>query len=239
MSFHEPSSDLSRLNREGARGPVEVHPHTWSVLRRSLEMAKASNGLFDIAVGGDLVARGLLPRPVGAPDPDRSATWHDIELLEDGRVRFARPLWIDLGGIAKGYAVDRAMADMALGPEAQVCVNAGGDLRVSGPASEPVRLRMTTPDTVPVVAIENGSLASSTGVARWDATRGFHLHGRTRKAIGSRTFVSVAARSCMTADALTKIVLAEGPRASRLLQSFGATAYVYTSRAGWRILGRA
>src|SRR5258705_8697225 len=46
MSFHDPESELSRLNREAGRRPQTVHPWTWAVLRRALRVAKASNGLF-------------------------------------------------------------------------------------------------------------------------------------------------------------------------------------------------
>jgi FAD:protein FMN transferase len=238
MSFHEPASDIARLNREAYTAPVAVHPHSFAVLRRAIEIAQASNGVFDIAVAGALVAQGVLPRPASAQEPDPAACWRDIELLQDDRVRFARPLWLDLGGIAKGYAVDRAMISMALGPKVQSCVNAGGDLRVSGPLPEAVRLRMTMPGAAPVVEILNGSLASSTGVARWGAARAAHLNGASRRVVGARRFVSVAAQSCMTADALTKVVLAKGPRAEGLLRRCGAVAYLYSARAGWRILGR-
>jgi thiamine biosynthesis lipoprotein len=237
MSFHEASSDVARLNREAWHGPVAVHPHTLAVLRHALEVSRNSNGVFDITVGAELVARRVLPRPPTAPEPDPEASWYDIELLRGGRVRFARPLWIDLGGIAKGYAVDHAIARMALGPEAQSCINAGGDLSVSGPAAEPIRLGLTTPKAVPVVTLHNGSLASSTGVACWGAVRGAHLDGKSRRAVGLRRFASVVAQSCMTADALTKVVLAIGSRADGILRKFGAGAYLYSPSAGWRVLG--
>src|SRR5882672_5137405 len=48
MSFHDPQSELSRVNREAGRSPQTVHPWTWAVLRRALQVAEASDGLFDI-----------------------------------------------------------------------------------------------------------------------------------------------------------------------------------------------
>ena len=80
-----------------------------------------------------LVARGHLPRPAKAPEPDGAASWRDIRLLPENRIRFRRPLWIDLGGIAKGHAVDRAVEEALRFAPFQVSVNAGGDLRVAGP----------------------------------------------------------------------------------------------------------
>src|SRR5499433_4476819 len=101
MSFHESGSDVSRLNRSALFGPLEVDPQTFEVLEWSRRFAEASEGCFDITVAAQLVDWRLLPRPVCAYAPDRQGSWRDVELLPDGTVRFRRPIWIDLGGIAK------------------------------------------------------------------------------------------------------------------------------------------
>ena len=238
MSFHETASDVSRINRAGA-GTVTVDPRTWAVLAAAQHMAEASNGVFDITVAPDLVAWGFLPRP-DAPEPDPAASWRDIALLPSNEVRLARPLWMDLGGIAKGYAVDRAFAAMGLPPEVQCSVNAGGDLRVHGPEPERILLRAPGEDgQVPVVELENAALASSSG--RDDlhdigaAQVGPHVEGGTHRGVGTRSFVSVVAQDCMTADALTKIVLALGSDADSVLKAFNATAYFHDGN--WQTLG--
>jgi thiamine biosynthesis lipoprotein len=243
MSFHEADSDISALNRDGAYKAVAVAPETYDVIRRGLDIAKASQGVFDFTVAAKLAAWGFLPRPEGAPEPDPQASWRDIELLGEQGVRFHRPLWIDLGGIAKGYAVDCAVAKVTALGAAQVCVNAGGDLRVKGPMAERVLLRTGLPgDTVPVVEIENGSLASSGGrehLKNHDGRLvGPHLHGARRAPVGTRSFVSVVAEDCIIADALTKVALARGREAEPLLRSYGATAYLHSARHGWRVIGR-
>lgn len=243
MSFHEAGSDVSALNRNAAREAVTVAPETYEVMRHGLDLAAASKGVFDFTVASELVAWGFLPRPEGAPDADPKASWRDVELLEGHRVRFHRPLWIDLGGIAKGYAVDCAVAKVTAEAATQCCVNAGGDLRVHGSTAERVLLRTgVAGDTVPVVEIENGSLASSTGrehLKRHDGRLvGPHLHGTQRGTVGTRSFVSVAAQECVMADALTKVVLARGADAEPLLRAYGATAYLHTARHGWRTIGR-
>jgi FAD:protein FMN transferase len=246
MSFHEEQSDVSRLNREALAAAVAVDAHTLTVLRRALRFAALSSGAFDVTVARELVELGLLPRPRGgcaAELPDAGASWRDIELLDDGRVRFHRPLWIDLGGIAKGYAVDQALARMApLAPELQLCVNAGGDLRVCGPAAEIVYLNApVAQDAVPIVVLENGSLASSSGLRRgpWCGQRqiGCHIHGVRRTPMGLNGFVSVLAPECLVADAFTKIVMALGVRSDHLLRGLGATAYLHDAAHGWRTLG--
>lgn len=242
MSFHESASDVSRLNREAAMTAVAVDPKTFEVLQRAQAFSERSDGLFDITTAGRLVDWGFLPKPDGAPAPDARASWRDIVLEGQNRVRFRKPLWIDLGGIAKGYAVDRAIAAMDLGPGLQVCVNAGGDLRVAGPHAEPVRLRTVLPmDAVPVVEIEDGALASSSGREHLRTSPaglvGPHVDGRRGTSVGADSFVSVAAADCLTADALTKVVLSAGAAAQPVLCHFGAIAYFYGPGAEWVTLG--
>ena len=145
MSFHEPASDLSRLNRTAARRAVAVDPSTVAVIGRAVEFAQASGGVFDPTMASRLVAWDYLPHPGGAPEPDPEADWRDIALLDRNRIRFTRPLWLDLGGIAKGYAVDRALASMDVAPSVQCTISAGGDLRVCGPRAERVLLRTDAP----------------------------------------------------------------------------------------------
>lgn len=243
MSFHEPGSDLSRLNREAAGHAVTVHAETFDVLTRAQELAAWSDGAFDATVAGRLVEWGLLPAPPGAPAPDPAAAWQDVVLEPPDRVRFRRPLWLDLGGIAKGHAVDRALERMALGPAIQVCVEAGGDLRVAGPAAQRIRLRTLqhANDPVPVLELENGALASSSGResdARHQGRRiGPHVNVHRQRSMGTRSFVSVVAERCVLADGLTKVVLARGSGAAGLLRRCGATAYLHTTRRGWRSIG--
>jgi FAD:protein FMN transferase len=240
MSFHEPDSDVSRLNRDAAREPVQVHHATYAVLSQALSLSAATHGVFDIAIAPRLVAFGLLPRPAAGPLP--CGTWRDIELLPHCRVRFRHPTWIDVGGIAKGYAVDCALAAMALPAEVQVVVNAGGDLRIAGPRAERILLRAPiSQEKAAVIELQDGSLASSSGPETRRILRGRavgpHIHGRTRMPIGTRSFATVLAADCAMADALTKVVLALGRKSEKLLVHFGATAHLYRPGQGWCALG--
>jgi thiamine biosynthesis lipoprotein len=243
MSFHEPGSDISRINRAGAGEETLVDPRTFAVLEQAGQLAAESGGVFDITVAAELVTRGFLPSPGDARAPDPAASWCDIKLTPAGSVRLRRPLWIDLGGIAKGYAVDRAAEAMALPDGAQCSINAGGDLRVSGPEAERVLLRAPRAEgaAVPVVALRNASLASSSGIddrRRAGGTMvGPHLDARRGHSVGTRSFVSVVADSCMIADGLTKIVLARRDGSGAILRKYGATAYLRDPRGNWRTLG--
>ena len=109
MSFQEGRSDVSRLNRDAPRRPVAVHPYTLEVLEWSMRLAGALLRVLRHHGRGGARRLGLLSRPESRYRPDPQGSWRDIELREDGTVRFHRPVWIDLSGIAKGYAVDRAI----------------------------------------------------------------------------------------------------------------------------------
>lgn len=243
MSFHAADSDVSRLNRCASIAPVTVHRHTAAVIRIALDVSAASEGSFDISIAPTLVQWGLLPAPMGAPAADAAANWRDIEFVDACSIRFRRPLWIDLGGIAKGYAVDTAMEQMSLGENGQGHVNAGGDVRIEGPLSEAVFLQVPghQDDEVPMIELTSGSIASSSRQMTMQhnstLSRQPHVHGVQRCAMGDDRFVSVLAKQCVVADALTKVVLADGPAAATTLRAFEARALLFDRRNGWQSFG--
>lgn len=224
LSFHDASSELSRLNGEAAHRAVEVSPMTADVVRTALQIAAASAGAFDPTIGAALVDAGHRPRPRSTSDADQAATWRDVQFEDDGRIRFARPLWLELGGIAKGYAVDRALqALQGAGADAAV-VNAGGDLALFGDTDEPIHMRDLQD---PARLIRLGTLrdGAAAGSANADDA-GAQFDGRSRKPPAVRRAATVIAPHCMIADALTKLVLCD-PIASRpVLRRYGATACV-------------
>ena len=225
MSFHDPHSELSRLNRDAARTPQTVHPWTLSVLRRALRVAEASDGLFDITVAPLLVRAGLLP---GTADASlQCGKWRHIVLMPDRKVFFARPMLLDLGGIAKGFAVDRAIHELKQAGCSQGLVNAGGDLRRFGPLPQPIHLRRRD-GLVKVAELRCGALATSAPHAkhaeRLAQPLGSIFDPRARRPWNGSGAVMVAAPSCVIADALTKVAALAGPACRPLLARFGAHA---------------
>lgn len=229
MSFHDPDSELSRLNRLAARLPQPVGARLWRVLCASLALARASGGRFDPTIGGPLVHWGQLPAPVDAVDAcDPEADWHDVLLLPGRRVRFRRPLWLDLGGIAKGYAVDRAVAALRARGIRSGTVNAGGDLRVFGDTETTVRVRDPAAPgrTLPLLRLRNGAVATSAGYFSLDnGVTALVDTGLGRSIVDGRS-ASVVAPRALWADALTKVVLADAARVRPLLRRLGAEAIV-------------
>jgi len=246
MSFQEEGSDVSRMNREAARSPVVVHPDTYYVLAWAVRLAQLSHGLFDASIGGKLVEWGMLAAPNADALPDPRVSFRDIELGSARQVFFKRPLWVDLGGIAKGYAVDRAVAALQACGIRSACVNAGGDLRIVGQEAERVAIRTARAahDVIPILEIQSGALATSCGAGSSRLHAGervsCHVSGQTRQAVDARATVSVLAGRCIIADALTKVVLADAAAAAPLLRRFRAAAHVHHPEypgSGWRRVG--
>ena len=225
MSFHDQNSELSRLNREAHRQAQIVHPWTYAVLKRALHVAELSDGLFDITVAPVLVEAGLLPRMEGSTSA--CGNWRSLELLADNRVYFAKPMLLDLGGIAKGFAVDRAIHALRRGGCTAAIVNAGGDLRRFGKERHPVYLRKST-GPVQVAELRCGAVATSSPHAilpdRLAQPIGCIIDPKQRLAWSGKGSVMVAARSCMIADSLTKVAALAGPSCQPLLDRFGAQA---------------
>ncbi len=232
MSFHDPDSELSWLNRNADGRAINVSTALWRVLSEALQLAKLSGGAFDPTVGARLVRWRILPAPQ-AQTPDHARTsWRDVRLLPGRRVRFHRPLWLDLGGIAKGYAVDLAVSILRRHRISAGVVNAGGDLRVFGPRAERVHVRH--PDQparlVPLADLSDAALATSAGYFSEKRYGGRRVNALVnpllQRPCPSRRSVSVQASTCILADALTKVVLVHGCAAEPLLRRCGASAMI-------------
>jgi thiamine biosynthesis lipoprotein len=225
MSFHRADSDLSLLNRAASQQPQSVHPWTYAVLRRAARIAVLSEGLFDMTVAPVLVAAGLLP-PIEGRAVEGS--FHDLELLPMCRVFFRRPMLLDLGGIAKGFAVDQAIHALRREGCGEGMVNAGGDLRRFGAQRELIHVR-TASGPVPLAELGCGALATSSPhrrrPGRLAQPTGAIVDPRRKRLWQGQRSVSVAARSCLLADALTKIAALAGPACQPLLARFGAQAH--------------
>ena len=237
MSFHDANSDLSRLNRSASFGPVMVDQWTYEVIAAGLRLSERSQGLFDFTVAAQLVAHGFLPVVAHALVPDWQASWRDIELCDDRRVYFRRPLWIDLGGIAKGFAVDQAVAALAANSARCGTVNAGGDLRVFGDVDQVIQVR--DPSALQRVGhtltMRNAALASSAPYFTSRRHGGRRVSPLINPRDGSSCIrsvsVSVQATDCLHADALTKVVLADPLASQKILKEYGAQALVLESTA--------
>jgi len=241
MSFHDPNSDVSLLNRCAYKRAIKINPRTWAVLARAREIAKVSGGAFDVTVAPRLVKWGFLPAADGAANLEvKQDGYRRIELLEDCAVRFREPAQLDLGGIAKGYAVDRAARALEEHGIRDYVVNAGGDLRV-GATAEAIHVRHPAcpQQLIPVGMLRTAAIATSADYFTRKKIGGRYVHaivapsgGRPAK---QRASVSVVAAECMTADALTKVAALLRERAVSVLARFDAEG-ILIDRRGARLL---
>ena len=227
MSFHDPESNVSRMNRDACSKLVRVHPWTWRVLKSGQEFSRDTDGIFDVTMAGQLVKWNYLPR--NGVRFGRGS-WRDIIFEPTGYVRFRCPLLVDLGGIAKGFAVDRAVEILKRNRVIAGIVNAGGDLRVFGSASQLVHLRHPAQPkrAAGTVRLRERAIATSGIYFARTKNRGRcvspMLNGRTGRAARDLISVTVGAANCMMADALTKVVFALREQAAPLLARYSADA---------------
>jgi thiamine biosynthesis lipoprotein len=234
MSFHATDSDVSRINQAQVGEKITINSHTATVIAAALKLCEASEGLFDIRVASQLAHWGYLP-PLETtqisvlPYQPQEIAWR---VLPENVLEKYRNDWLDLGGIAKGYAVDQAILALQGVGIQQACVNAGGDLRVIGKQALEITIRDPgAPQTMAgSVSVCNQALATSAVYfsAKRHGTQPVSalVHGGTGAALIERCSVSVRAQECLWADGLTKVVAASGDAQHPCLDLFSAEAFI-------------
>jgi thiamine biosynthesis lipoprotein len=232
MSDYLPESEISRLNRDGS---AVVSDETLAVLRKSAEVSRLSGGAFDITYAPlrelwrKAAANGKLPTPEQLQKA-RAAVGYDKLSIEGNEVRFSVPgMEVDLGGIAKGYAVDlAAQALQQAGAKAGI-VDIGHNLNLFGlPAGEKSwRVEIYPPpglQQAPIVDLPPCGVATS-----GDYARGFRvgdqwfshiIDPRTGRPVEHMSSVSIIAPDATAADGLSTAVSVMGwPRGMELVES--------------------
>ncbi|MEN8144273.1 MAG: FAD:protein FMN transferase [Gemmatimonadota bacterium] len=221
MTRFDPSSDVGRANIGAAREPVAIHAETAAVLTSALQWAELSGGRFDPCLGKAVQLWDVSGRtsPPAGTETVRFAGRGLHEQLELGSwrgsdiVRFhANDLAIDLGGIAKGRAVDMAVQALREHGVTDGFVSAGGDLYAlgnsddGGPWQTGVRSPSDPRSIVSTIGVSDRAIATSGDYEAYYDYRGRRYHHLLDPETGEprRTdlhTVTVAADDCMTADA--------------------------------------
>lgn len=224
MSFHNPNSELSQINARSHLEPVEVHDWTFAVLSIAKDIHQASNGLFDCGVGAKLQSASLLPNH---HDNERTeyGGLENLTIINSNKVSSNKPLLLDLGGIAKGFAVDKAVEALKAAGVNSGSVNAGGDLRVFGsiPRVITVRHPSNPKELVNAGTLENGAIASS-GLYYANHKVSPIINPNDMKHIQFGGSFSVLAPQCVYADALTKVIVISHNMEHSCLAKFSAQA---------------
>jgi FAD:protein FMN transferase len=226
MSPHKHDSELSRINREAAQHPVPLSGEMYMLVDKAIEYSVLSGGAFDItyAAVGQLYDYRERVRPSETQlAAARACIGHQHLLLDPQRrtLRFAREgVRIDLGGFAKGYAVDQGARILREHGIAHGIVTAGGDSHIVGdrrgrPWMIGIRHPRAEGEVVAMLPLEDTALSTSGDYERYfdaDGTRFHHLidphTGRSPTGVQS---VSILAANGLASEAFSKCVFVMGP----------------------------
>jgi thiamine biosynthesis lipoprotein len=226
MSVYKPESRLSEVNRDAANGQVEVEPELARLIARALEFSELSGGAFDVTYAsvGYLYDYRARKHPTEAEIQAAlpAINWrHVVVDLDASTVRFLRPgVRIDLGGIAKGHAVDSAIAILSARGITHATVTAGGDSRMLGDRrGRPWMVGIRHPDdrarVIARIPIEDAAISTSGDYERFFEEDGVRFHHiidpKTGKSPHGVRSVTVIAPTSTLAEGLTKSVFIMGP----------------------------
>jgi len=228
LSIYRPESEISRLNQAGTN-PVAISAETRAILAQALRVAELSGGAFDPTIGPLVRAWGFSGGrvPTAPPDAETLAAARDrvgyrfLHLEKDRASARIPGLFVDLGGIAKGYAVDGAWEQIAGRGGQHVLINLGGNMRVLGEAApgRPWRVGVRDPfdgeRIVGVMKLAPGqALATSGNYERFVTLAGRRyahiIDPRTGRPVEGMAGVTVRAPTATAADAWSTILFILG-----------------------------
>ena len=253
LSDYDPKSELRRLCATAGQGKaVRVSEELWNVLLHADTLAKRSGGAFDVTIGPVVRLWRRARRGKRIPLPDvlsehRKLLGHDLVRFDPRRrtVELLKPgMQLDLGGIAKGYAVDEALAVLGQHGVTRALVDAGGDIGLGDPPPDKpgwlIGIAPLEPDAPPRRHLWLSRVAVATSGDAWqyveiDGRRYSHLvDPRTGMGLTDHSNVTVIAPDGIMADALASAVSVLGPEKGLKLidQTRGAAALIVRTPQG-------
>jgi len=231
MSDYRPTSELMRLCQKAGGPPARVSEDLFVVLSRAQEVSRLSGGAFDVTVGPVVRLWRRARKTQQLPDPEKLAHaralvgYRNVHLDARARtVRLAREgMQLDLGGIAKGYAADAALAVLRRHGITKGLVAAGGDIAVSGapPGKKGWTIGIAPledPEQKPkrYLLLHDAAVSTSGDSEQYVEIGGKRyshiIDPRTGMGLVGRASVTVVGPSGLTVDPLTKVVSVLGPR---------------------------
>lgn len=224
MSPYIASSELSLLNRQAASAPVQVSAEMYQLLQQARQISELSNGAFDITFASvgfyyDYRAR-LKPDAAQLQQGRQLVNYQSVELLPDNRVRYRQAgIKIDLGGIAKGYAVERGIMLLAARGIKHAQLTAGGDSRLLGDkAGKPWLVGIKHPRQddkyAATLPLENTAISTSGDYERFFIEEGVRYHHildpKTGQSAAGALSVSVTGPDTTQTDALSTTLFVLG-----------------------------
>ncbi len=229
MTTWTETSEVSRINLAAGRKPVKVSDETYAVIARAQDVAKRTNGIFDITVGAfkglwkfDQDMDGTLPDPADVKKRLANIGYKHLRLDPKAKTVFLdqKGMSITLGGIAKGYAVDKCVALLKKLGFANFMIQAGGDMYVAGSKSgTPWVVAIRDPRGPADSHFANAPVSNHSFSTSGDYERGFVKDGvryhhildpRTGQPSHASRSVTVRAIDAFTADAWSKVLFILG-----------------------------
>lgn len=251
MSNYRPDSELAQINTQAALLPVRVSPPMWGVLSAAQLVSQRSAGTFDITVGPLVRLWGFHDKKPHVPtrlelQQVRPLIGYQNMVLDQSAqtVSFKRSgMELDLGGIAKGFAVELAGGVLRRRGYSGLIDAGGNQYLVGHPAGKPSwQVGIEDPDKrgglLGVLDIDSGAVSTSGGYHNFfvanGRTYGHLLDPRSLQPSDSSLSVTVVSPDATLADALSKPAFILGPVAGlKLVESFpGAMAIIATRKAG-------
>ena len=231
MSDYDPDSELSKLSASSGSGrAVPVSPDLWFVLERAQDLAKKSDGAFDVTVGPFVNLWRRARRQHQLPAPERleqarhTVGYQNIKLhSQDHSVELLVPnMKLDLGGIAKGYAIGEALKTLRRTGVERALVEGGGDVAVGEPPPgkpgwrfDLSSLDVTNAPGDRFLILKNCAISTSGDLYQRleiNGVRYSHIvDPHTGIGLTDHSLVNVIAPESITADSLTKVVSVLGP----------------------------
>lgn len=236
MSYHRPESELNTINREAYEKPVKIDNATFEVLERAKYFSELSGGAFDVTIGA-LAELWRHAADTDTPPTEaeiaeaRSKVGYEKMVLDPNTqtVRFAiEGMKIDLGGIAKGYAIDRSVEAMKAAGAVGGMIDIGGDIRCFGrppKGQQTWRVGLQDPnvgseDLGPgkplfVLKVLDKAVTTSGDYRRFTTVKGRRqshiMDTRSGRGADALASVTIIAPEATTADALATAVSVLGP----------------------------
>ncbi len=248
MSLHKPDSELSRINRHAGRQAVQVSEEMVRLIARSMQFSEVSGGAFDITCAGigQLFDYRLGIRPSDETLEKACATVGYRHLLLDIKartVRFGRDgMRVDLGGFAKGHAVNNSVAILERFGIAHATVSAGADSHVMGqrggrPWTIGIRDPRRAGQVLAVLPVQDVAISTSSDYQRFFEEDGVRYHNvidpRTGQSPSAVRSVTIFASDGLTSEALSKSVFVMGvERGLRFIESRPGVDAVLVDAAG-------
>ncbi|MBU4140699.1 MAG: FAD:protein FMN transferase [Candidatus Omnitrophica bacterium] len=232
LSRFNPESDISRINAYACLKPTEVSPETIRLIEESIKFSRITQGAFDITVCPLMQAWGFEEKYKRHP-PDLEQIkealdkvgYRNINILkQEQSVFLAQPaMSLDLGGIAKGYAVDKAIAVLRQEGIKNALVNAGGDIYALGVRGKNRKWRVAVQHprknqaVLAMLELEDKAVATSGDYQKYIEISGRRYSHIINPESGNPcsevpASVTVLAGDCLAADALATSIFVLGPK---------------------------